>query len=66
LIKYLSGKADEYNKILETEYKKADIAFDGKKFHYNRLKTLGFNLATPEKTVRPYTYFTYKDFEDAI
>ena len=66
LIKYLSGKADEYNKILETEYKKADIAFDGKKFHYNRLKTLGFNLATPEKTVRPYTYFTYKDFEDAL
>ena len=66
LIKYLSWKVVEYNKILEAEYKKADAAFDKKKIYYNRLIDLDFRLATPDKTVRQYSWFTYEDFEDAL
>ena len=66
LIKYLSWKVVEYNKILEAEYKKADAAFDKKKIYYNRLIDLNFYLATPDKTTRPYSWFKYEDFEEAL
>mgnify|MGYP002853791363 CR=1 FL=1 len=63
LVEYLSWKVEEYNKILETEYKNAlssNIYFE---------KLSQFNpLATPNisKSVRPYNYFTYDEFVDAI
>jgi hypothetical protein len=66
LVKYLSWKVDEYNKILESEYKKANATYGSKTVYYNKLKTLWFNLATPDMSVRPYNYFTYEDFEDAL
>ena len=66
LVDYLTGKVDEYNKILENEYKKAEISIGNRSIYYNKLKSLWFNLATPDKSVRPYNYFTYEDFEDAL
>ena len=64
LIKYLSGKVEEYNKILDYEYKSAKLP--GSDIHYQRLLWLWFQLATPDKSVRPYGYFTYEDFENAL
>ena len=66
LIKYLSWKVVEYNKILESEYKKAEISMGNKSIYYRKLSSLWFQLATPEKSVRPYAYFTYEDFENAL
>ena len=66
LVKYLSWKVDEYNKILESEYKKANATYGSKTVYYDKLKTLWFNLATPDMAVRPYNYFTYEDFENAL
>ena len=66
LIEYLSWKVEEYNKILQSEYEKAGTGVGDKDSYYNRLESLGFNLATPNKTVRPYGYFTYEDFLNAI
>jgi len=63
LIEYLSGKVVEYNKILEDEYKKAKLPVD---VYNTRLIKMDFNLATPDKSVRPYQYFTYEDFEEAL
>lgn len=63
IIKYLSGKADEYNKILEEEYNKAgwlDVYYQ-KISNFNKLAT-----PTKDKSVRPYGYFTYEDFLNAI
>jgi hypothetical protein len=61
LIRYLSGKADEYNTILMTEYNNAPSS----SIYYQRLS--GFNvMATPNKNVRPYNYFTYDEFVDAL
>jgi hypothetical protein len=37
-----------------------------KSIYYSKLKSLGFDLATPEKSNRPYKYFTYEDFENAL
>ena len=66
LVKYLSWKVEEYNKILETEYKMAEMSMGSKSSYYKKLQDLGLNMATPEKSIRPYTYFTYEDFENAL
>ena len=66
LVEYLSWKVEEYNQILKSEYEKAGVAMGSKSLYYSRLESLGFNLATPDKAVRPYNYFTYEDFENAI
>ena len=66
LIKYLSWKVIEYNKILEAEYKNAELSIGRRSIYYNKLSSLWFQLATPDKAVRPYNYFTYEDFEDAL
>jgi len=62
LIRYLSWKADEYNTILMTEYNNAP---SDSGIYYKRLS--GFNvMATPNKNVRPYNYFTYDEFVEAL
>ena len=68
IVKYLSGKVDEYNQILKTEYEKASAEFNRKRIYYEKLESLDFQLATPDtdELVRPYNYFTYEDFENAL
>ncbi|MBO7505329.1 hypothetical protein J6T66_04270 [bacterium] len=64
----MSGKVDEYNQILKTEYEKASAEFNRKRIYYEKLESLDFQLATPDtdELVRPYNYFTYEDFENAL
>ncbi len=66
LVKYLSWKVVEYNKILEAEYNRAELSIGWRSVYYNKLNSLWFPLATPDKSVRSYQYFTYEDFEDAL
>ena len=64
LVQYLKWKVNEYNQILVNEYKNAK----SENVYFSKLKYLGFYLATSEKSksIRPYNYFTYDDFEKAL
>ena len=64
LISYLSWKVDEYNSILKSEYNSRKSTNDK---YFSKLS--GFDpLATPtiSTSVRPYGYFKYSDFVEAI
>ena len=63
LVKYLYSKVDEYNSILKNEYDKAssDNIYFQQLSNFNQLAT-----PTTDKSVRPYNYFEYEDFVDAI
>ena len=63
IVKYLKWKVNEYNLILKNQYEKA-IESD---IYYNKFARYN-PLATPikDKSVRPYNYFTYEDFLEAI
>lgn len=64
LVKYLSGKVEEYNKILEEEYNNA-LSPDNS--YFDRVAEYDV-WATPTKveSERPYGYFTYDDMLNAI
>ena len=67
LINYLTWKVDEYNKILKKEREGAGSEFTSKSQYYQKL--MDFNkLATPtwDSSVRPYNYFTYDEFVEAL
>ena len=62
LQKYFESKVDEYNTILRNEYNSAK-SMDNQYYKYIRRVD---KLATPDKNIRPYKYFTYDEIIKAI